>query len=123
MFHKLRLYREQLALMERLYAERVTDLKEAHAREAAALKLTIEALAEQVDYLRAVGGRPQLSAPRLAMHPMAPADVLGEEPYRMEPAQFESEEEADLRSLKEAGLLDAEDLQAALAQLGFDYQT
>ena len=100
------------------------DLKDQRDREVAALKLTIEMLAEQVDYLRAVGGHPHApSAPRMAMSPLQPAPVPGEdEAFRMMPAQFESEEEADLRALQDAGLLDAEDLKAALAQLGYTDQ-
>lgn len=100
---------------DRAYEARIADLKEAHEATVRALKLTIDALAEQVEYLRAVGGRSQPVRLGVNVDPMTPPEA---------PALYTgvrmSEEEEDLRAMHENNILDAETLQAALADLGID---
>lgn len=105
--------RPSLSLFRRsdaLWEARIADLKEAHERERRDLLRTVDALAEQIEYLRVLLGRPNLKAPGLN-----PAEQLEADPDF--PGHV-SEEEEDLRALQEAGLLTERDLEEALARAG-----
>ena len=95
----------------RLWEARVADLKDAHEREVKQLMRLVDALAEQIEYLRAQMGRPNM-ARELGLNPSKqPVVMEGSMPYL-------SEEEEDLLALKEYGHLDERALEEALAQAG-----
>lgn len=89
------------------------DLLEARDREVAALKLVIEALSEQIDYLRIIMGQPNLARTRSILPPeeQMPDLVEGLKAYL-------SEEEQDLRALRDAGHIDDVELESQLAAAG-----
>lgn len=89
------------------------DLLEARDREVAALKLVIESLAEQVEYLRIVMGQPNLARTRSALPPeeQMPDLVEGLKLYL-------SEEEQDLMALRDAGHLNELEMEQQLAAAG-----
>jgi hypothetical protein len=89
------------------------DLLEAHDREVAALKLVIEALSEQIDYLRILMGQPNLSRTRstLPVEEQLPEFVEGLKAYV-------SEEEQDLIALRDAGHINELELEQQLAAAG-----
>lgn len=95
-----------------IYEARIEDLKQAHEREVAALKLTIDALAEQIEYLRMTG----VPGPMRAAAPVA--DARSRQP--MEAKNYMTEEEEDVRYMADNGLIDASDLAAALKELGVE---
>lgn len=97
---------------ERLHEARVADLKEAHQTVLAAHKMTIEAMAEQVEYLRSLLGRAQPTQLR----------TFPEPPQRKAPLHI-SDEEEDVRHAHSAGLIDGEELAAELARLGIDVES
>lgn len=108
--------RSAAARLEAAYEARVADLKEAYAEERRALNKVIDALAEQVEYLRATFGRPHIaglpSTPGLAWQGLVePEDDV--EGHKL----FLSEEEEDLLALRESGLLTKNELEASLAKL------
>jgi hypothetical protein len=109
--------RSAAARIDALHAERIADLKEAHAAERAALMKVIDALAEQIEYLRATFGRPLLTGakptPGLAWQGTDLDVELPGEDRRM----HMSEEEEDLLALRESGLLTDNELEASLARL------
>lgn len=95
-----------------LYEARIADLKEAHAREVGQLYKVIDVLMDQVEYLRAGKGFPQpIQKPRLTQVEPPPVMASG-------PAPYMSEEEEDLRAMHDAELIDVQELESALAQLG-----
>lgn len=100
-----------------LHEARIADLKEAHAAEVRALNKVIEALAEQIEYLRVTLGRPyvaqQSPTPGLAW----PSFGLDDLPAEVIPSLHMSEEEEDLIAMEDAGLITSEGLQAALANI------
>lgn len=106
--------RSAAARLEDAYEARVADLKEAYAEERRALNKVIDALAEQVEYLRATFGRPHLagrpSTPGLSWQGAVESEVEGHK-------LFMSEEEEDLLALHESGLLAKHELEASLAKL------
>jgi chromatin segregation and condensation protein Rec8/ScpA/Scc1 (kleisin family) len=89
------------------------DLLEARDREVAALKLVIEALSEQIDYLRIVMGQPNLSRTKSALpfELQSPDLVEGLQAYL-------SEEEEDLIALRDAGHIDEQEFEQQLAAAG-----
>lgn len=103
--------------IEQVYEARIEELKAAHAAEVKQLMRTVDVLAEQVEYLRA-----QLHpAPRAL--PAARADIPDEDWGPLTPVEVQpwmSEEEEDLRSLHNEGLLDAQELALALRKLGIE---
>lgn len=111
----------QLEVLREACESRVADLKGAYERENKANLRTIDVLAEQVEYLRLIMGRPQPVQPRESMfapvQPPAPIEFEQGLPYV-------TEEEEDLRAMHDAGLLDIGELNNALGQLtgagGFD---
>lgn len=87
-----------------LWQARVDDLKEAHEREIKALRLMIDALAEQIDYLRVQlnqSPRAREAIPGLAESPMV-EDGL---------PLFLTEEEEEAIALRQAGLISEADLE------------
>lgn len=89
--------------IDALHAARIADLKEAHAGEVRALNKVIEALAEQVEFLRI-----QL---HLAPPQRGPAPDLAGSPMAMPDAPlFLSEEEEEALALHEMGQLSDADL-------------
>lgn len=96
----------------RVYEARIDDLKEAHAREVGQLYKLIDVLAGEVEYLRLTAGKAQ-PVPRIGMEPIEAPPLMADGP-----APFMSEEEEDLRAMHESELIDAAELESALAQLG-----
>lgn len=90
------------------------DLKEAHEREVAALKLLVEMLAEQVDYLRAIIAQRPYVNPRAAQ-PANPSQLQPAVPG--EPAYL-TEEEEEILALREFDHLDDADVERLRATLG-----
>lgn len=89
--------------IDALHAARIDDLKEAHAGEVRALNKVIEALAEQVEFLRIqlhLAPPSRGPAPDLASSPMATPDA----------PLFLSEEEEEALALHEMGQLSDVDL-------------
>lgn len=95
--------------IDALWEERVADLKEAHASEITQLLRLVEALAEQVEYLRATTGRPfiQTKAPV----PIPGMEVLPAFEDEDSPLHL-SEEEEDIRALADNGHMDAWEAEA-----------
>lgn len=96
-----------------LWEARVADLKEAHQREVKALRLTIDALAEQVEYLRA----------QQDSKPFISRTVVGHNPSELElvgpgDLSYMTEEEEDIRALRESGQITELAMEQALAQAG-----
>lgn len=92
------------------------DLKEAHEREVAALKLLVEMLAEQVDYLRAtIAQRPYVN-PRAAQ-PVNPSQLQPAVPG--EPAYL-TEEEEEILALRELDHITDSDVEHLREQLGLE---
>jgi hypothetical protein len=89
------------------------DLLEARDREVAALKLVIEALSEQIDYLRVLMGQPNLSRAKSVI----PAELQSPELVEGLKAYL-SEEEEDLMALHANGHIDELEMEQALAQAG-----
>lgn len=89
------------------------DLLEARDREVAALKLVIEALSEQIDYLRVLMGQPNLSRAKsvLPVTEQSPELVEGLKAYL-------SDEEEDLIALRDAGHIGELELEQQLAAAG-----
>lgn len=89
------------------------DLLEARDREVAALKLVIEALSEQIDYLRIVMGQPNLSRATslLPAEEQNPELVEGLHAYL-------SDEEEDLIALRDAGHINDLELEQQIAAAG-----
>jgi hypothetical protein len=98
---------------DELYEARIADLKESHEARVRELMRLADALAEQVEYLRAQLGRPFIAAKHPGLNPSGqlevPADV-SDFPLHV------SEEEEDALALHEAGDLDAWELEALKAQ-------
>jgi hypothetical protein len=89
------------------------DLIEARDREVAALKLLVDSLAEQIDYLRSLMGQPNLTRATSAL----PRELQGPD---LAPgfANYLSEEEEDLIALQEAGHINELELEQQLAAAG-----
>lgn len=84
--------------IDALHEARIEDLKEAHARELQHLVRTLDVLAEQIDYLRALVGMPHMPKVR-AINPSAlPPMEAGWAPWV-------TEDEEDLLALRDAGML------------------
>jgi hypothetical protein len=92
---------------------RVDDLKDSREREVKALRLAIDILVDQVDYLRAqVAGQAFISARTPGANPSAlPLMRDGTAPHM-------SEEEEELRALHESGHISAHELRELEAELG-----
>lgn len=98
-------------LFSTLADARIADLKEAHEREVKQLMRLVDALAEQVEYLRGQLGRPNLSK--------VPSLNPTEQPEFLATSNaFLSEEEEELRHLRKEGLISDLDLEQALAVAG-----
>ena len=89
------------------------DLKEAHAAEVKALKLTIEALAEQVEYLRA-----KLDGHGFVSARVPPANPTGQAEAEVGWPKWMSEEEEDLLALNLNNHITDLELQELRSQLG-----
>jgi hypothetical protein len=89
------------------------DLLEARDREVSALKLLVDSLAEQIDYLRILMGQPNLSRAKsvLPFEEQSPELVEGLKNYL-------SEEEEDLIALRDAGHINELELEEQLARAG-----
>lgn len=93
-----------------LYEARIADLKEAHERQVEEMRKTAVMLVEQIEYLR-------MTVP-------APLRIVGPDTVEhrgpMAPSQYMTEEEEDVRAMADNGLIDAGELEAALADLGIN---
>lgn len=105
--------------MSDLYEARIADLKEAHETQRREMLRTIEALAEQIDYLRAVFGRAQPMSGSLTREAAVPFELPVEDdmPLHM------SEEEEDLLALNEHELISDEQLARMQQQLSDRFKT
>jgi len=99
--------------VRKVYEARIADLKEAHAREVDALKMSVLQLVEQIEYLRMTGGVKPLPAVPAQGHPNQP--VIANIP------PFMDEEEEDVRAMHDNGLIDVHELEAALRELHGDH--
>jgi hypothetical protein len=86
-------------------------LREAHASEVKQLLRLVDALAEQVEYLRG-----QLGAPNLLKRPAVNPSALPDIEPGFRPSL--SEEEEDLRHMAAEGLMNERELEEALALAG-----
>lgn len=106
-----------------VYEARIADLKEQFAEERRALNKVIEALAEQIEYLRVTLGKPAITraepTPGLSWQGPEGWDELLKINEDELPRHL-SEEEEDLLSLREANLISDEELAAARVRLGVD---
>lgn len=100
--------------VRRVYEARIEDLKEAHDARCKEMLRTIDALAEQIEYLRLTAGRPS---------PQQPANPT-DQPVRM--AQVDpwvNEDEEEILAAQQAGIISTVDAEDALAQIGFINKT
>lgn len=88
---------------------RIADLKEAHEANRKDLMKLVDAMAEQVEYLRLQMGRPNTQR----MVPLNPA----QQPPHIGGSAHLSEEEEDLQALFDGGHIDMAELQALKEQL------
>jgi hypothetical protein len=96
-----------------VYEARISDLKEAHAATLDAKNMTINALAEQVEYLRALLGKAQPTQLR----------TLPEPPLSRRGAPLHvTDEEDEVRGAHAAGLIDGDEMTAELRRLGIDVE-
>lgn len=99
---------------DELFEARIADLKEAHEARVRELMRLVDALAEQVEYLRAQIGRPFIPAKHPGLNPtdqpVAVHDMESPIPLHV------SEEEEDLAALHAEGHLDDWELEALKAQ-------
>lgn len=108
------MFRRPRPSMSDLYEARIADLKEAHEARVREMLRTIEALAEQIDYLRAVFGRAQpMSGSLTRQGTTVPFElpVVDDLPLHM------SEEEEDLIAMADNELISEEQLARMQAQL------
>lgn len=99
---------------DELFEARIEDLKEAHEARVKELMRLVDALAEQVEYLRAQIGRPFIQAQHRGVNP---AELLEVGPDELDVPKHVSEEEEDLRALREMGHLDEWEFEALKGQL------
>ena len=99
---------------DELFEARIEDLKEAHEARVTELMRLVDALAEQVEYLRAQIGRPFIQAQHRGINP---ADQIMVEPEDLDVPKHVSEEEEDLLALHELGHVDDWELEALKQQL------
>ena len=96
---------------DEMHEARIADLKEAHEREVKQLMRLVDALAEQIEYLRAQLGRPFIGAAHPGLNPtqqpLAVHDMDGSST-----SLHVSEEEEDLMALHEMGHVDDWELAA-----------
>lgn len=114
------LFRRPQPSMSDLYEARIADLKEAHEARVREMLRTIEALAEQIDYLRAVFGRAQpMSGSLVRQGTTVPFELQVDDdmPLHM------SEEEEDILALAENELISDEQLARMQAQLAERFKT
>jgi hypothetical protein len=97
---------------DELHEARIADLKEAHEARVRELMRLVDALAEQVEYLRAQLGRP-FAAKHPGLNPTNQPLVVHE---MADVPLHVSEEEEDARALHETGPLDYWELEALKAQ-------
>jgi hypothetical protein len=112
--HPLRELREQSAA-------RVDDLKDARDREVKQLNRLVEAMTEQVEYLRLQLERtPKLGQQiKTGPHEYGPLEVPEFDPTSGPPPYIGDEEE-DIRFLHEVGVLDTVQFQTELERIGAD---
>jgi len=96
--------------VRKVYEARITDLKEAHLSEVKHLKLTIDALAEQIEYLRMQLGRP--SAGPMLNPSNQPLSLVESDPWV-------GEDEETILSAHASGVIDDAEMAQALKQVGF----
>lgn len=104
-------WRSRVALQE----ARIADLKEAHESRVRELMRLVDALAEQVEYLRAQLGRPFIAAKHPGVNPTQQPLVGSDLPLHV------SEEEEDLLALHEMGHVDNYELAALRESLGLGH--
>lgn len=103
---------------DELFEARIADLKEAHENRVRELMRLVDALAEQVEYLRAQLGRPFIAQQHPGLNPAQQPPVVRHSDD-VPPLLHVPEEEEDLRALHEMGYLDDAQLAKALSeQLG-----
>lgn len=102
---------------DELHEARIADLKEAHEARVRELMRLVDALAEQVEYLRAQLGRPFIAQNHPGLNP-AQQPLVVHDMDGAAPKLHVSEEEEDLLALHEMGHVDDWELEALKGQLG-----
>lgn len=108
-------YAARLRELTRVYEERVLDLKAAHEQEVKQLMRLVDALAEQIEYLRAQAGRPHMGR-------VTPSGERVESPMENW-TPWVSEEEEDIEALREFGHLSEQEVENLRRELGLDSLT
>lgn len=104
---------------DELFEARIADLKEAHEARVREMMRLVDALAEQVEYLRAQLGRPFIAQNHPGLNPAQQPLVVHD--MDDNPAKLHvSEEEEDLLALHELGHVDDWELEALKGQLGLN---
>lgn len=106
---------------DELHEARVADLKEAHEARVRELMRLVDALAEQVEYLRAQIGRPFIAAKHPGLNPAQQPPVVHDTDGASTTPLHVSEEEEDLLALHEMGHVDDWELEALKGQLGLTH--
>lgn len=104
---------------DELFEARIADLKEAHEARVREMMRLVDALAEQVEYLRAQLGRPFIAQNHPGLNPAQQPLVvhdMDDNPVKL----HVSEEEEDLLALHELGHVDDWELEALKGQLGLN---
>jgi hypothetical protein len=105
---------------DELHEARVADLKESHENRVRELMRLVDALAEQVEYLRAQLGRPFIAAGHPGLNPASQPQVVLDSSGASTTPLHVSEEEEDLLALHEMGHVDDWELEALRGQLGLN---
>lgn len=93
-------FRRRSPSVAELYEARIEDLKEAHEARVRELMRVVDALAEQIEYLRALNGTPHISS-RVPATPGL-ATTLPHEPGLY---PHLTDEEEDLLAMRDSGLI------------------
>lgn len=96
-----------------LYERRIADLKESHEREVTQLMRLVEALAEQIEYLRMQVGRAHVGRVSPSGTPLSTPS-----PHMKAGAQWVSEDEEDIEALREFGHLSDQEVARLRDELG-----
>lgn len=100
-----------------LYEARIADMKEANEARVRDLMRLVDALAEQIEYLRAQLGRPFIAQTPPGLNPTKQLEVVPMADGASSGPLHVSEEEEDLLALHEMGHLDDWELSALKGQL------
>jgi len=106
---------------DELHEARIADLKEAHENRVRELMRLVDALAEQVEYLRAQLGKPFISASHPGLNPAQQPLVIHDLDGASATPLHVSEEEEDLLALHETGHIDDWELEALKGHLGLTH--